>query len=513
MESDYPSILFDPLNPSRMEDGHQRQSFDFFRDIHMDTIIQDIVKGKEEYELEPLFYDKLVSIESIRYRTAIMQEIDEADLVNAMAAFSQSMRKVREYAGYSESFPDQDQRMKWLHDAAHLYCEAIKELYHVLTAIDLQSRGLKSINEWLTHYINSSYFTLLTEETYELRQQFSRIRYSMSLAGGKINISAEDGDQDYCKSLSTVFLQGEGDTEMIDMRLSAGLHLSDVEKNVLNAVRKHYPDPFRKLPAYYARHSRFIESSMMVFDREIQFFVTCLEYFHALKNKGLDYCFPRMTETNDLHIKGGYDLSLASSALRSDQAIVGNRLDLAADERICVLTGPNQGGKTTFVRSIGQILHLSSIGCPVPCQEAVLFDYDRIFTHFPSQERPGTYSGKLQDELYRLKPILDKSTDRSVILLNELFFTTTTHDAYAMGSNVLRILLRQGAMCMYVTHVFELASSDDRIVSLVAATDEFDPAKRTFRIRRQRADGLVHASSIVGKYGLTRQRIKERIQL
>ncbi|QTH45246.1 hypothetical protein J4772_13045 [Cohnella sp. LGH] len=509
---EYPSILFDHLQPSTIE--QERHSSDFLQDIHMDKIIQDIVKGKEEYGVEPLFYRKLESIESIRYRIAIMKEIDRSVSVHSMEAFSRSMLKVREYAQYSRSFADRDQRMKWLLDAAHLYCEAVMELHHTLGAVELQSKGLKRFQEWLTYYIHTSYFSALFKATCELQQVFSGIRFSMAFAGGKIKIVIDDDDQeDYCRALSRVFLQGQGNEEIVEMHLSGGLQLTEAETTLLNAIKKEHPEPFRKLQTYYARHMDFIESSLMVFDREIQFYVACLQYFQALRKRGLAYNYPKISDTNDLRIRGGYDLSLASSAFNSDQAIIGNHLDLEAQERICVLTGPNQGGKTTFVRSIGQIFHLSSIGCPVPCEEAVLFDFDRIFTHFPSQELPGDQSGKLKDELHRLKPILEESTGRSVILLNELFFTTTTHDAYAMGSSVLRHLLRKGSMCLYVTHVFELAAAHDRIVSLVAVTEDYNPAKRTFRIRRQRADGLVHASSIAGKYGLTRQRLKERIQL
>ncbi|RXZ79222.1 hypothetical protein EBB07_23895 [Paenibacillaceae bacterium] len=508
---EYQSILFDQHCSRPTSDESPLPVF--LHDIHMDQIIQEIVKGKEACELEPLFYTKLEHMESIRYRSAIMEEIDHVVSVEALASFSQRMGRTREYVQYSHTSPDHEQRMKWLLDAASLYCQAIIELHRAMTAAQVQSHGLKRFYAWLNDYVHTSSFTSLHIETTELHEEFSQIQFNMTIADGKIKVSATDDDQDYCKLLSRVLLQGRGaEEEDFAIRLSAGLQLSDIEKGLLSVVRKHYPAPFRKLPKYYQKHLDFIDDSIMTFDRELQFCLACLQYFHSLKHKGLTYSYPSITASRELHIKGGYDLSLASSALHGGQPVVGNHFDLTAAERICVLTGPNQGGKTTFARSLGQILHLSSIGCPVPCQEAVIFEFDRIFTHFPSQELPGTHSGKLEDELLRLKPIVDAATDRSVIILNELFFTTTTHDAYAMGSKALRLFMQRGAMCLYVTHVFELAAAHERIVSLVAVTNEFDPAKRTFRIRRQPADGIVHASSIVKKYDLTRQRIKERIQ-
>ncbi len=458
---EYRSILFDQLHPPKIE--FERAPSPFIHDIHMDQIIQDMLRGKDVYQLEPLFYTKLERVESIRYRSAIMQEIDASLSVHSLAAFSHNMRKVREYMQYSQSFPDKEQQMKWLLDAAHLYCQAMMELHQIMSAIELQSQGLKHVYEWLTHYIRSTDFASLSKDTHELHQTFNEIQFSVTIADGKIKLSTSDDDQDYCKTLSSIFLHRQHNEEHVDMRLSVGLQLSDIEKDLLNMIRKHNPKPFHMLQAYYAKHQRFIALPVMTFDREIQFYVTSLQFFQSIKNKGFAYCYPTITETNELHMRGGYDLSLASSKLHTGQAVIGNSFDLESNERVCVLTGPNQGGKTTFARSLGQIFHLSSIGCPVPCQEAALFEFDRIFTHFPSQEQPGTSSGKLKDELLRLKPILENATSRSVVLLNELFFTTTTHDAYTMGSRVLQIFLQRGTMCLYVTHVFELALSHDTL--------------------------------------------------
>nr|WP_255654322.1 hypothetical protein [Cohnella sp. REN36] len=281
---------------------------------------------------------------------------------------------------------------------------------------------------------------------------------------------------------------------------------------MLTVIKKRYPAPFRKLEAFYAEFSTCIEPALLVFEREVQFYLASLQYFHALRDDGLSYAYPEIGDRRELRIRGGYDLSLAASARQAGETIVGNDFERDDREGIFVLTGPNQGGKTTFARSLGQILHLGSIGCPVPCRQAVLFGFDRLFTHFPSREQPGSRSGKLQDELDRLKPILDHATDRSVILLNELFFTTSSHDAYAMGSRVLLNLLELGALCLYVTHLFELAAAHEKFISLEAITDPEDVSRRTFQIRRQQARELVHASALVRKYGLTRHQIEERIQ-
>lgn len=139
-----------------------------------------------------------------------------------------------------------------------------------------------------------------------------------------------------------------------------------------------------------------------------------------------------------------------------------------------------------------------------------MFLCDQILSHFEREEDLHRLSGKLEDDLTRIKTILDEATGDSLVVMNEIFTSTTVQDAIYLGSQVLARLIERGALGVCVTFVDELSRLDEATVSLVAGVDPDDPATRTFTVAPKAADGLAYAEAIAGKYGLTYPRLRER---
>ena len=235
-------------------------------------------------------------------------------------------------------------------------------------------------------------------------------------------------------------------------KLANGSGMNHVEAKILDLVAKLYPDIFLNLDNYCTQNADFQDEAIAVFDREIQFYIAYLEYIAKIKLAGLKLCYPQIVDkSKEVYDYEGFDLALAAKLIADKSPVVCNDFYLKDKERIFVVSGPNQGGKTTFARTFGQLHYLAGLGCPVPGREAQLFLCYRLFTHFEKEENLQNLRGKMQDDLVRIHRILDRATPNSIVIMNEIFTSTALKDGVFLSQKVMEKIIQLDLLCVWVT--------------------------------------------------------------
>jgi DNA mismatch repair protein MutS len=505
------SILF--ARPEDRTRDDTLQPPEFFADLNCDQIVAAITAGKDEYNLKPFFYTCLQRVDAIAYRHEVTKDLEQPLLYERVRLFAGKMREVRDHLIRAGKARYAEQRQAWFLDAVDIYCDAINSFATELAASDLKSRGFLTFHDYLTRYTNSSGFNALFRETKKLKAVLAEIEYCVVIRGNSFTVRKYEGEIDYSADVEKTFAKfKQGAVNDYKVKFPANLDMNHIEAKIMEFVGKLHPELFAALGQFSNANSNFMDRTVVTFDREVQFYVAYLEYCAVLKRARLPFCYPIVSETSkEVYDRDGFDIALAHKLINDGSTVVCNDFYLKGRERILVVSGPNQGGKTTFARAFGQLHYLASIGCQVPGSEAQLFLFDQLFTHFEKQEKVENLRGKLEDDLVRIHDILSQATPRSIIVMNEIFTSTTIQDETFLSKKIMERIIQLGLLCVWVTFVDELSSFGPQSVSMTSTVVPENPALRTFKVVRRPADGLAYAMAIAQKYRLTYDAIRERI--
>jgi DNA mismatch repair protein MutS len=504
----FASILFaDPdAAPEEIEDQ------DCLGDLHLDQIIAAATKGRDEYELQSFYRRPLRDHDQARYRQDVVEDLQRGPVREVVDAFAAQMQLMRRYRRAAEQTRHGLQRRRWFLESAIVYCEATQTLADALERVEPQSAGLTGFAGYLRRLVESDPFTTLASDAKQVREAVSDVRYTINIKGDHVQVDTFQDESELAPQVQETFERfAQHDPKKYRWRFKELPGLNHVEAQVLDRVARLFPEQFGRLREFCRRHASDLDETVLRFDREIQFYLGYLEFVEELAEHGVRFCRAELGEREHTAAQDGCDLSLAAKLADESHAPVTNGFRLDAPERVLVVTGPNQGGKTTFARMFGQLHYLAALGLPVPAARASLALPDRVFTHFEREESLQTLRGKFEDELVRIHAILETATERSVLVMNESFGSTTLADGRLVGTEIIRRIIALGARCVFVSFIDEFAAIGPETVSMMSMVEPDDPAKRTFKIERKPADGLAYAAALAAKYRLGYDELRRRI--
>jgi hypothetical protein len=204
-----------------------------------------------------------------------------------------------------------------------------------------------------------------------------------------------------------------------------------------------------------AQSTDHILSFFQMLRSELAFYVGCLNLHERLDAIGEPLCFPVPAAIGGRRhsFTGLYDVCLA---LCAGTRVVGNDAN-ADDKDIVIVTGANQGGKSTFLRSIGLAQLMMQAGMFVAAESLCCELRDRLFTHYKREEDTDMESGKLDEELSRMSDIVDSINHNSMILFNESFAATNEREGSEIARQITAALVEKGVKIFFVTHLYDFA--------------------------------------------------------
>ena len=288
----------------------------------------------------------------------------------------------------------------------------------------------------------------------------------------------------------------------------------------------------KKLRETLARYLNVSVRQMSDLIPELTFYTRWAEFIEKSRSEGWIFSRPEVLPGEDgasegraedqtedartarMEAKGFYNLKLMDS--EKPENVVRNDLAFDEEKRVYILTGANRGGKTTVTQAVGQLMLLAQCGIYVPAESFRFDPADTVLTHFPADEDKTLDLGRLGEECQRFREMFASCTEKSLLLLNETFSTTSFEEGYYIAVDAVKAILQKGTRTIYNTHMHKLAKDIDteintdglkgKAVSLVAETRE---GRNSFRVHIAPPEGKSFAREIAVKYGVTYEALME----
>lgn len=504
----FQSILYADTSPEMVQKAPA-----FFQDLQLDYLLNLIEHSVKGYVIRPYYYTLPGSKSLIQYRQQVCKDLLDEALNSCVRQFCFQLQKSRRSHELSLQCEEAIQKASYHLEAASLYWNSLLTFEKGLASCTPSSDGIIALREYVKKHIAECRERGFDQAVERAENFFSQVRFRLTIEQDRITITEEtESAGDYLQELSDI-LRFEDET--MENSLSGifpnALEPSYLETTLIKILKKSNPGIFDAIRNFHQTFPDFYSNELLCFEKEVQFYLSFLEFKGKTEALGYPLHTPRISAENEFSGAGVYDLALVWKNANRNYTVIANDFCWRKTPSFFVVTGPNQGGKTTFARSMGQAVYLAMMGLYTNASALILPYFNGILTHFEAEEQIQSNSGKLKEEINRLAPMMQQENKNQFVILNELFTTATTYDALIMGKKVMAHFLQKDCYGIYVTHIQELAEETDSIISLVAQVEVGEDQKRTYRMMPMKAQGYGYSDSLVKQFRLTYEELIRRL--
>ncbi len=522
------------------------------RDINADMLLEGMeIRNENKSYIKMRLMDMVLDDKIIKYRQDILKDFMKYPDIEQ--SFDQTLlpmiNRLRDMKKANIAHDDNLRKIAWRIEMLTLYMKCVDVLHTLLCSSDkkFDSDGMKELQSMIAGIHDGDGYKemkRLIPDLYDKLQTMKGVTIGINLDEQlrpceAVLLSIEEKPFRQKGFVSSLFGTKKND----DLYYGIGSFYSIVKENKANSLDIAI---MRDMDMVMGETFKHLGETLTLFEwvesaylfellPEVYYYIGGSRLAAKLRSSGLPLCFPEPAPKDEriFSVRDMYDASFALRIM-SDiglkdlaNVVVCNDAEMSDKAgRIFILTGANQGGKTTFTRALGICQLLFQAGFPIPGTSGRISPVDNIYTHFPELEKNSISEGRLGEECIRLETILPRLTKYSMILMNESLSSTSHQECLFIAEEIMKYLRRVGARCVFATHIHELAENIPELnkepalsdlVSLVAGVDEgtdmevlteegrkkYEGSKRTYKILPMPPQGKSFAIDIARTYGIS----------
>lgn len=549
--------LLYPSNEKREEARKRRNKLppqidDLISDMMLDTLAK-LICNSNAYKMQQILTELCTDIETINYRLDIIDDLlAMPELVDTLKKIVRIMIDNDKGNIYGLLTPDSFTTLDSAVTAFEAYIQCIDYMhaFNQKRGGSAKSAGVRKMLDFFERCYNDKHYKSLCEDIKELREKIKgRIKsvlVAINLDEALVPISAgivEILDKEYTKKptvLDRIIYHG---AKFNDNNVIGGLReryeYEGNDKNskdrIVNASEKAL---FAELDKYTKKYVELIDEALDEYkaigfkdvysiEYQLDYYTGIIAMIKNVRAKGLEMCRPKLLPANERRavIKGIFDPVYFSEAAvynlshKEKREVITNDISLTPEKGFYILTGANNGGKTTFVRAVGLCQIMAQAGLYVPAGECEISVCDMVYTHFPKEEQKGIDASRFTTEIKQFKEISEVITNKSLILMNESIQSTTPRECVDIAVSLVDIFAVLGVRGVFATHLVDIAPKalklntteklNTGIESITVCVEE-STGRRLYRIAEGLPADTSYAGTIFEKFGLDLEALKKR---